>query len=220
MKELDRIRGRVAAASETLLSRRTVLAGFAGFAASELASRMVVDPLAEQRETPAVRHITELQLSEIALEGSPLQQAAFEHWRAGSNGMTPGIMNRTTITEVRDDNRLWVVDQGEEIAEITWGSGFRPQNIPMDAQPDPRFGAWAEARMAVSILRRQPRFDHVYSVVQGADGLPRTLSYTSLIVPDGSTAKSITASVRKPEKVRPVLMSNQATDAGHTVDRL
>ncbi len=143
-----------------LPSRRQVLSlvtGSAiGFAASEAVSRGAIDPMLEEdrqtRRRCIYQPIMVERFDEIA---TPEMRSALAAWREGSDDLAPAVLTKTTMTYEGNDGRRRIKIQGEENGKRLFGRPMPPETLMIE-QDDPAFGIFAEERMTLAALAREP----------------------------------------------------------------
>lgn len=167
------------------LSRRDMLimglSAVAMKAADVAFDKLVVDPVLDRKIVDSYR-VTGLDFGRLYTHGNPLQQAAFEAWKAGQ-ALPWFAETRSTMTYKGPDGEQWIDWQGEEAALLLWGMG-QPRNIPMRKQADPAFGSWAEKRLAAA-RNQQPHMVRITGRIMRANGQEVEHSYSILHLPYG-----------------------------------
>lgn len=166
-------------------------AGFGSWAVSEAASRVVLDPIVEDRRVPRSFASTTLSPARFAAQASVEQQAALAFWQIDRQDLPQLVEDRCTRTYRGSDGRRWMKSQGGEIR--LWEGFFRVRDIPMEEQPDGEYGAWAASRLDACELRGEPVFEVCRGMVRDKDGNERVQRYTAILLPYGSDVVSVTA---------------------------
>lgn len=103
-----------------------------------------------------------------------------------------GVLMYATRVTRRDDGKLVIVDHGDGL--VLWGENApeKMRGVPLDEQPDRKFGRFADRCMWEAMQRQVPALHarRAETIIKGHDR-PRMLEYLAWTASDGEEAVSV-----------------------------
>ena len=223
------------AARERIPSRRDVLMGGMGAIVGSVVGQAILDPILEpvaepirgalygpdDTIEPTSMDVTNARLASMA--GNAIAAARdIAAETGGLNGMwweraeRAGVLRYTTHVRRRDDGKLVIVGHGDGL--VLWGKDApeRMKGVPLDEQPDRKFGRFADRCMWGAMQARQPALHarRAETMVKGHDR-PQIVEYLAWTASEGDEAVSVALTLAQVARGHSPERSSPDTEGEH-----